>query len=157
MPRIAAFAAALAVLAWSGAAAASTAGEEERGMLARIAEVLTEAIEAAGIAIILIGAVLATWRYLRDGRRCGWASAYEAYRADLGRAILLGLEMLVAADIIGTVAAPLDVQTVGALALIVVIRTFLSFSLEVEIKGRWPWHEAAAGRDAEAEAKRTGG
>ena len=54
---------------------------------------------------------------------------------------MLGLELLVAADIVGTVAAPLDLASIGALGLVVLIRTFLSFSLEVEIKGRWPWRE----------------
>ena len=61
-----------------------------------------------------------------------------------GRAILLGLELLVAADIIGTVAITPSFESLGILALIVLIRTFLSFSLEVEIEGRWPWQK---GRD----------
>jgi uncharacterized membrane protein len=74
-----------------------------------------------------------------------WGGAYRRYRADLGRAILLGLELLVAADIAGTVAAPLDLRNIAALALVVLIRTFLSFSLEVEINGRWPWQGAGQG------------
>jgi uncharacterized membrane protein len=76
--------------------------------------------------------------------RCGvgssdWEKAYEGFRADLGRGILLGLEFLVAADIIGTVAVTPTFESLGVLAAIVLIRTFLSFSLEVEIEGRWPW------------------
>lgn len=69
---------------------------------------------------------------------------YRALRANLGRAILLGLEFLVAADIIGTVAIEPSFRSLGVLALIVAIRTFLSFSLELEISGRWPWQHAAA-------------
>lgn len=57
----------------------------------------------------------------------------------LGRGILLGLELLVAGDIIHTVAVELTFETVGVLAIIVLIRTFLSFALEVELNGRWPW------------------
>ncbi|HEX8374326.1 MAG TPA: DUF1622 domain-containing protein, partial [Geminicoccaceae bacterium] len=74
----------------------------------------------------------------------GWAKAYRGYRANLGRGILLGLELLVAADIIGTVAATPTLQNLAVLGLIVLIRTFLSFSLEVEIEGRWPWQAARA-------------
>lgn len=64
---------------------------------------------------------------------------YPWYRRTLGRGILLGLELLVAADIIGTVAIEPTFTNVGILALIVVVRTFLSFTLELEISGRWPW------------------
>ena len=113
--------------------------------LGRAAEWITAGLEAFGIGVIVLGVLATTAVFLRDGLRagggCGWEGAYERYRADLGRAILLGLELLVAADIVGTVAAPLDLRSVGALGLIVLIRTFLSFSLEVEIKWRWPWRE----------------
>jgi uncharacterized membrane protein len=64
---------------------------------------------------------------------------YQKIRQDLGQGILLGLEFLVAADIIHTVAVELTFETVGVLAVIVLIRTFLSFTLEVELTGRWPW------------------
>lgn len=106
-------------------------------------------LELGGVAIILFGAALATLWFLRDGRRSGeWRVAYERYRANLGRGILLGLELLVGADIIGTITAPLTLTTVGLLAIIVVIRTFLSFSLETEIEGCWPWQRRNA-RSAE--------
>ncbi|WP_345409910.1 DUF1622 domain-containing protein [Nonomuraea salmonea] len=67
--------------------------------------------------------------------------AYQRYRKGLGRAILLGLEFLVAADIIRTVAISPTFASVGVLAVIVLVRTFLSFSLEVELEGRWPWQQ----------------
>jgi uncharacterized membrane protein len=116
---------------------------EDLDMIGHIADLVTTAIEAAGMAIIVVGATIATILFLRDGFASGgWAGAYERYRANLGRGILLGLELLVAADIIGTVAAPLDFRSIGTLGLIVLIRTFLSFSLEVESKGHWPWQES---------------
>lgn len=110
------------------------------------AEWIAAGLEAAGLGALLLGVLVTTAAFLRGGFGTGsWADAYEEYRADLGRAILLGLELLVAADIAGTVAAPLDLQNIAALALVVLIRTFLSFSLEVEINGRWPWQ--GGGRD----------
>jgi uncharacterized membrane protein len=97
-------------------------------------------IELAGVGIIVIGALVAAALYLHRGfGASGWEKAYEGFRADLGRGILLGLEFLVAADIIGTVAVAPTFQSLGVLAGIVLIRTFLSVSLEVEIEGRWPW------------------
>jgi uncharacterized membrane protein len=103
-------------------------------------ERLAFALELAGVGVIVLGAVLASARFVRDGRVSGdWRSGYERYRANLGRGILLGLELLVGADIIATITAPLSASSVGLLAAIVLIRTFLSFSLETEIEGCWPW------------------
>lgn len=96
------------------------------------------ATEVAGIAVILIGGLVATGVFLLRLSR-GERNAYSHYRSNLGRAILLGLEFLVAADIIGTVALEPSFENLGVLAGIVLIRTFLSFSLEAEIEGRWPW------------------
>ncbi len=98
-------------------------------------------IEVIGIAIIILGALLTTVLFLRDWAvgTCPFALAYKRYRERLGQAILLGLEFLVAADIIGTVAIDLTFHSIGTLGAVVVVRTFLSFALEVEIHGRWPW------------------
>ena len=94
----------------------------------------------AGVAIVVIGAlgttVLFLWRSLKEG---SLIAAFARFRSDFGRAILLGLEFLVAADIVGTVAIGPTLQDLSVLGLLVLIRTFLSFSLEVEITGRWPW------------------
>jgi uncharacterized membrane protein len=107
-------------------------------------EQLAGLLELAGIAIILLSAVLATFWFVRDGFRTrDWGDCYDSYRANLGRGILLGLELLVGADIIGTITAPLTWSSVGLLAAIVALRTFLSFSLETEIEGCWPWQRAA--------------
>ena len=107
------------------------------------AELLARLIELVGVAIIVGGGAIATGVYLRCGfRTADWRSAYDQYRSNLGRAILLGLELLVAADIISTITAPLTFDSVGLLAAIVSMRTFLSFSLETEIEGCWPWQRA---------------
>lgn len=101
-------------------------------------------IEAAGVMAILIAAIIATLGFLFGGLRSGdWQGALRRYRANLGRGILLGLELLVAADIIGTVAVTPSLTNLAVLGGIVLIRTFLSFSLEVEIEGRWPWARLA--------------
>ncbi|TDL46735.1 DUF1622 domain-containing protein [Kocuria rosea] len=106
-------------------------------------ELVGEAIDVAGVVAIVVGTVVATLLAGRDllGRGSGERDTYESYRQRLGRSILLGLELLVAADIIKTVAITPTFESVGVLALIVVVRTFLSWSLELEISGRWPWQK----------------
>ncbi|MFD6399486.1 DUF1622 domain-containing protein [Nocardia sp. NPDC060249] len=97
-------------------------------------------LDAAGVAAIVIGAFVGTVRFLRQlAGREQFELAYSTYRRGLGRAILLGLEFLVAADIIRTVAISPTFTSVGVLALIVLVRTFLSYSLELELTGHWPW------------------
>ena len=104
-------------------------------------------LELAGVAVIVLGAVFAVSVYLRDMIRGGPASdAYRRLRRNLGQAILLGLEFLVAGDIVGTVVIDPTFRSLGVLGLIVGIRTFLSFALEVEINGRWPWRGQEAAR-----------
>lgn len=99
------------------------------------------AFEVAGVAILTIGSVVALLRATADLiHRQPAAKVYRALREGLARAILLGLEFLVAADIIRSVALEPTFESVGILGLIVVVRTFLSWSLEVEITGDWPWN-----------------
>lgn len=101
-------------------------------------------IELGGVTIIAVGAAATTLIFLyRLVRREEMIGAYSAYRSSFGRAILLGLEFLIAADIINTVAVRPTLESVAVLAGIVLIRTFLSFSLELEIDGRWPWQRAS--------------
>ncbi|MDX1665259.1 MAG: DUF1622 domain-containing protein [Candidatus Promineifilaceae bacterium] len=87
-----------------------------------------------GVVVIAVGILWATAAVLRSRR-----IAYERYRTRVGRSLLLGLEILIAADIIRTIAAELSFRTLGALAVLVLIRTFLSWALEVELEGMWPW------------------
>lgn len=105
-----------------------------------IAHTVAKIVELFGIAIIALGAfgTLALFA-IRFSSRVNRDEAVASFRSSLGRAILLGLEFLVAADIINTVAVTPTLLSVAVLAGIVIIRTFLSFSLEVEIEGRWPW------------------
>lgn len=109
---------------------------------------IAEIIELSGIATICLGILVSVFLYARDCLvRGADREAYEKFRANLGRGILLGLELLVAADIIFTVTAPLTWESVGLLGLIVLIRTFLSFSLETEIEGVVPWRRRAMHED----------
>ena len=103
-----------------------------------LVEVVGKGIDAAGVVVIVLGGLAAT---AMAGTRlvARDVNTYRRYRQQLGRSILLGLELLVAADIIRTVAVRPTLTSVAVLAGIVLIRTFLSFSLEVEIDGRWPW------------------
>ena len=104
-------------------------------------ELAGKSIDAAGVAVLVVGAVVAAVRAAQRART-HQPGVYRRFRQQLGRSILLGLELLVAADIIRTVAVTPTLASVLVLALIVAIRTFLSFSLELEITGRWPWQKA---------------
>jgi uncharacterized membrane protein len=99
-------------------------------------EVSGTAAEIAGVAFIVGGVMFAGVRGALAG-----SGRYERFRRDVGRAILLGLELLVAADIVRTVAFTPTMDSVLVLALIVGIRTFLSWSLALELEGRWPWQK----------------
>jgi uncharacterized membrane protein len=119
---------------------------------AEVVEALGKAVEGAGVAIIVVGAVIGTVRFLQDWRLHA-ETAYRAYRRSLGRAILLGLEFLVAGDIIRTVVVAPTFRSVGVLAMIVAIRTFLSLELEMEIEGRFPWQRLPDERTAVTDAE----
>ncbi len=109
-------------------------------ILGSLPEWCAAVIEALGIAIITVMAISALCQAgVRLVRKQESAWIFQELRLRLGRGIMLGLEFLVAADIIHTVAVELTFETVGVLAVIVLIRTFLSFTLEVELSGRWPW------------------
>ncbi len=99
-------------------------------------------MEGAGVFVMVAGAVFALVRLLVR-RRHVQGGLYHRFRLDMGRAILLGLELLVAADIIRTVSEEPSLHGVLVLGLIVLIRTFLSFTLSVELEGRWPWQRAS--------------
>jgi uncharacterized membrane protein len=103
------------------------------------AEYVAHGLELFGIVIILMytaGSTAYVIYRLARGERHG---VYTAYRRQIGLGILLGLEVLVAADIIQTVALDFNLRSVGVLGIVVIIRTFLSFTLTAEIEGKWPW------------------
>jgi uncharacterized membrane protein len=98
------------------------------------------AIETLAVAIILIATAHGTISFVLHMRQ-QVPDAYTQYKSRLGRALLLGLELLVAADIIRTVALEPTLPNVIILAVLVVVRTFLSWSLVVEMEGHWPWRK----------------
>ena len=103
-------------------------------------EDIGKAIDAAGVTAIVLGAAFAALLFLKHGiLGPALPDNYRQFRQTLGRSILLGLEFLVAGDIVRTVAATPTFRGVGVLVVIVLVRTFLSFSLELEVSGRWPW------------------
>jgi uncharacterized membrane protein len=111
--------------------------------LDHIAKTAGRTVELIGISVLVVGAGLAAVAFvLRLLRGRSFRDDYRELRADLGRAILLGLEFLVIADIIGTVAVEPTLRNLGVLAVIIAIRTLLSFALELEVSGRWPWQKA---------------
>src|SRR5262245_12508094 len=109
-------------------------------------EVVGKALDAVGVGVIVAGAALAAVRFgTRHPSGSVAADSYSQFRQSLGRSILLGLEFLVAGDIVRTVATTPTFESVGVLVIIVLVRTFLSFTLELEISGRWPWDHRDGG------------
>ena len=96
-------------------------------------------IEFFGVFIIVAGALIATLWFLLNARRVGLSDAYREYRHIFGRAVILGLDFLIAGDIIRTVIVSHTVTSVVVLAMIVVVRSFLSLTMELGIEGRLPW------------------
>jgi uncharacterized membrane protein len=121
--------------------------------LEQLIELAALMIEVLAVAIIIIATVAATFIYLRRllNRRAG-LSGYEQYKVRMGRALLLGLEILVAADIVRTVALEPSLTNIAILGILVLIRTFLSWSLVVEIEHRWPWQRRTEEHLAAAQA-----
>ena len=99
-------------------------------------------IEAVGVLVIIAGSVAASLRFLGRYRNQAEGVAYRAYRRQLGRSIILGLEFLIAGDIIRTVVVADTLANVAVLGLIILIRSFLSVTLFLEVEGRWPWQQA---------------
>jgi uncharacterized membrane protein len=112
---------------------------------------VVDVVEAVGAGIMVAGALGAFVRFALARWRT--ENAYEQLRRDVGRVILLGLEVLIIADIIRTIVVEPTFESVAVLAAIVVIRIVLSFSLEVEIDGAWPWRRAAARADGAADGR----
>lgn len=97
------------------------------------------AIETIGVLVIVTGTGVSSFRFVTHYRKEAEGFAYRIYRRQLGRAIILGLEFLIAGDIIRTVVVADTLQNITILGLIILIRTFLSFTLHLEVEGHWPW------------------
>ena len=104
-----------------------------------IAKDVSELIEVVAIAVIAVSVLAALVVGVVVLRRSGVQRAIEAVRQQIGRALLLGLDLLIAADVIRTVTLEPTLENVTALGVLVVVRTFLAWSLVVELEGRWPW------------------
>ncbi|MFI2809679.1 DUF1622 domain-containing protein [Microbulbifer sp. JSM ZJ756] len=119
-------------------------------------EITGLAIEIFGVLVILVGCCFSTGKFLTTYRHLPGAESFRNFRQQLGRAIILGLEFLIAGDIIRTVIVSESLENVGILALIILMRAFLSFTLEMEIEGKMPWTHPAGTHDAPAPTS-TGG
>ena len=119
-----------------------------------LADQLAKVLELVGVAIIIGGSVIAGALFVREGGHGNWRTAYDKCRSNLGRSILLGLEVLIIADIVRTIIVDPTPESVAVLGAIVVIRILLSFSLEVEIDGAWPWRRARLASRPDAVGRR---
>jgi uncharacterized membrane protein len=107
-------------------------------------EIASTAMEIFAVAIILIAFLRATLGYLSTARSEGREVAFHEYRSKLGRGLLLGLEILVVADVIDSIVVPPSFTSLGYLAFLVVLRTLISWSTIVQTEGRWPWQPEAS-------------
>jgi uncharacterized membrane protein len=127
-------------------------GYRDAVTLSDVIETIGKAVDVVGVVVVVAGAFLALLPYLvRTLLGRTRSDDYRLARQGIGRAILLGLEFLVAGDIIRTVAVSPTFASVGVLGLIVLVRTFLSFSLEIELEGRLPWRRASPPTDVAEE------
>jgi len=111
-------------------------------MIREMIEMVAQGIEVLAVLIIIVGIIYGIVRYFfHQMEKVG--DAYKRFKDQIGKALLLGLEFLVAADIIRTVALSPTLRNIAVLGVLVFIRTFLSWSLVVEIEGRWPWRMKA--------------
>ena len=110
-------------------------------------ERVVQAFEVAGVGVLAVGSIIALIRAAITLARGEHRVAYTRARQDVGRSVLLGLEVLIIADIVQTVTIDATIESALTLALIVLVRTFLSFSLEIELEGVVPWHRHAQATD----------
>jgi len=102
-------------------------------------ELLIQLLEICGASLLIVGFVIATWKWVQRAHREGHRTALSYYRRSLGRSVLIGLEVLVAATIIKTIIVEPSFEGLGLLAGMIVIRTILGWTTALEISGRWPW------------------
>jgi len=106
---------------------------------AEIISIAGYSIEAVGVLVVIVGSCISSIVFIRTFRNLPEGIAYRTYRRQLGRSIILGLEFLIAGDIIRTVVVADTIENVAILGLIILIRSFLSVTLHLEVEGRWPW------------------
>ena len=108
-------------------------------MIAELISTTGYFLEFVGVVIIVAGAARATIRTIAHSLKREQTDTFTQFRRDFGRAMMLGLEFLVAGDIIRTVLVPHSISDVASLGLVVLIRTILVFTIHLEVEGRWPW------------------
>jgi uncharacterized membrane protein len=119
-------------------------------------ETVVNGFEIVGVAILVVGSLVALASAAVNARRDGARAAYQQARQSIGRAILLGLEVLIIADIVLTITVDRTLDSAVTLGLIVLVRTFLSFSLDVELEGTLPWRRRTTGSGAAAVTSNVG-
>jgi uncharacterized membrane protein len=115
-----------------------------------VMENVVRGFEVAGVGVLAAGAILAFVVFAVDLFRRPFDQAYESVRQGVGRAILLGLEILIIADIVQTITIDPTLESVITLGVLVLVRTFLSFSIEIELEGVVPWRRGSAKPDRSA-------
>jgi uncharacterized membrane protein len=105
----------------------------------KIFEQASGLISLFAVAVIVLGFVLAMGRYAIQFRKLKLENDFNQFKVDLGKTLMLGLEILVVADVIETITVPPTYQSMAGLAILVIVRTFVSWTLELEVEGRWPW------------------
>ncbi len=125
-------------------------------MLTSVMDAVSGLFEVAGVVVIVGGFGLALARAIRLAGLRDWSRAYEIVRRVFGKSLLLGLEVLLAADLIRTIAVEPTLDNLYVLGLLVVIRSFLSWSLDVELEGVWPWNKRAIDSAERASARAEG-
>ena len=108
----------------------------------KVIETISYAIESVGVFFIVVGLSRATFHAIRNSVRERNIDTFHQFRVEIGRAMLVGLEFLVAGDVIRTVIVSHSLEAVASLGLVVLIRTVLVFTIELEVNGRWPWQPA---------------
>ena len=118
-------------------------------MIEQILEYLETAVIAINliaVAVIIVGFAIAAWRYARRFRKTTQENNFKLFKIELGGALMLGLEILVLADVIETITVAPTYRSLAILAVIVVVRTVVSWNLTLTIEGRWPWQAFTEGR-----------
>ncbi len=108
-----------------------------------VVEAIGWTLEGIGVIVVVIGSTVGLARYLHEMRLDDGGRSYYHLRQRIGRSIIIGLEFLIAGDIIRTVVVQHSLQSLTALAIIIALRTFLSLTLFLEVEGRWPWQKSA--------------
>ena len=102
-------------------------------------ELLIQPLEICGAGLLILGFIVATWVRARQTLQQGYDAAFGAYRQSLGRSVLIGLEVLVAATIIKTIIIEPSIESLGVIVVMIAIRTILGWTTALEIQGKWPW------------------